>query len=488
MVIMKRLTDISIRITSAAIALLLLSCGGDLYSPGVPVNSGPAVNGFSAQDYGYAVYDVENRRLVMDHNINSPFIPASVTKLVTAVFSIETLGPDFMFSTDIFYTGKISDGMITGDLYIRGNGDPELTVRDLAALARKLKEEGVSAVRGNFYYDESSVKQQEMLDTNMSDFAPYNSGIGALNLNKNIVQVVRRNGKVGNSFCYEFIPAVSSITSELNEGMPVFPYVIYSYRNGKETWTLPAKKIIAPRYQLPVKHTGVYAASVFSILCSVHGIKLKNPLPGVIPGNSKKICSHNSRSLDEMIPAMLISSDNLAAETIGRAACSKYSDEAGKALTFPEAVDLFFSEKFSPAAHEGFILANASGLSTSNRLTPEQAVAVLIALSGEYCLEEMLPMSGETGTLKHRLDTPGTAYRVYAKTGSIYYSSALAGLFYGASGKKYLFALFIDSKGNRAVLDSRRSREKSDSDAADIWSKKAADAADEFITAITGTL
>ena len=485
---MKRFLNMFMCITITALTLSVLCCVADSDSPGTPVNSGPPVSGFNSYEYGYAVYDVENRRLVMDHNIYSPFIPASVTKLVTAMFAIDALGPDFTFSTDIFYTGKISNGVITGDIYIKGSGDPELSISDLALLAHKLKDEGVTAVHGNFYYDESALKQQEMIDPNMADYAPYNSGIGALNLNKNIVQVIRRRGKNDNSSYYELLPAASSITWEMNEGMPVFPFISYSYRNRKETWLLPSKSIIAPRYQLPVKHTGSYTASVFSTLCALHGIKLKSPVPGEITGNSKKLCSHTGKILSEIIPGMLISSDNLTAEVLGRISCKKYADDAGRTITFPEAADLFFREKFTAVTHGGFILANASGLSSSNRLTPEQAVAVLIDFSRDYTLEQMLPMSGESGTLRHRLDSPETAYRVYAKTGSLSYSSALAGLFYGVSGKKYLFALFIDSKENRAILDSKKSREKSDSDAAGKWSKKASDAADDFISAIIRTL
>lgn len=485
---MKLFRNTFIYFTASALALSLLCCGGDPDSPGTPVNSGPPVDGFSTQDYGYAVYDIESRRLVMDHNIYSPFIPASVTKLVTAIFAIETLGPDFKFSTDIYYTGKISKGTITGDIYIKGNGDPELSVSELALLAVKLKDEGVSAVQGNFYYDESEIKPQESMDFNMADYAPYNSGIGALNLNKNIVQVTRRNSENSNSFYYEFLPPVSFITSEMNDTAPVFPFVSYRYINRKETWLLPSKKILAPRYQLPVKHTGVYTASVFSLLCSARGIKLKQPIPGEIPGNSKKLCSITGRTLSEIIPDMLISSDNLTAEILGRTAAKEYSRDADRSATFPEAADSFFREKFSTVKHDGFILANASGLSTSNRLTPEQAVAVLIAFSRDYSMEEILPMSGESGTMRYRLDTPETAYRVYAKTGSLSYSSALAGMFYGASGKKYLFVVFIDSKGNRAALDSKKLRDLADSEAAGKWSKKASDSADAFISTIIRTL
>lgn len=475
-------------ILSAFIALSILCCSTDSDSPGSPVNMGPALPGFIPSDYGYAVYNLENCRLVMDHNIYLPFIPASVTKLVTAVFAMETLGCDFTFSTEIFYTGKISEGVITGDIYLKGNGDPELSVPELATLARKLAHKGIKKVDGNFYYDESAFHRQDMLDRNMADYAPYNSGVGALNLNRNTVHIIRRTSKNNNSFIYQFLPPAETITSELNNSDVPFPFVSYSYKNRKETWLLPSKKILAPRHPLPVKQSGSYTASVFKLLCSIYGLKLNDPVRGEIPANSKKLSSQESRRLDQIIPSMLITSDNLAAEILGRASCKKCAVNTERNMTFPAAADLFFREKFPSITHGGFILANASGLSTQNRLTPEQVVAVLIYLSRKYPLEEILPMSGETGTLKYRLDSPDTAYRVYAKTGSLSYSSALAGLFYGASGKKYLFVLFIDNKQSRAFLDRRKSHEKSELDSAAKWSRQASDAADQFISNLIRTL
>ena len=182
--------------------LILLSCGHADYSAGTPLNSGPLIEGFEAGDYGYAVYDIEEEKLVMDHNIDSVFIPASVTKLFTALFAIEILGKDHEFKTEILCTGPVRDGIIHGDLYIRGSGDPELTVSDLAGLARKLRAKGIRGITGRFCYDESLFQGEDCLDPTMPLYAAYNSGIGALNLNRNTVQLVRRKNKNSDTFTY----------------------------------------------------------------------------------------------------------------------------------------------------------------------------------------------------------------------------------------------------------------------------------------------
>src|SRR5512145_3037669 len=86
--------------------LILLSCGSGDFSTGSAVNKGPLIVGFQENDYGYAVYDLDSGSLVMDHNLDGAFIPASVTKLFTALFAIDMLGEDFEFETEILYTGS----------------------------------------------------------------------------------------------------------------------------------------------------------------------------------------------------------------------------------------------------------------------------------------------------------------------------------------------------------------------------------------------
>lgn len=463
--------------------LIFLSCGPGDFSPGRATGSGPSIEGFQGSDYGYAVYDIEKASLVMDHNPDMAFIPASVTKLFTALFALDVLGNDFVFKTEVLYTGSISDGIINGDLYIRGSGDPELTVYQLSQLARRLREKGIRGITGNFFYDESAMPGEDTLDPDMPQYAHYNSGIGALNLNRNTIFLIRRNDKTENASTYEFLPSVPSITSQVYTEKGTFPFVSYSFTQGRENWLVPEKRLLATRQLLPVKKTAIFTAWTFLRLCGINGVKLKAPLPGTAPGNSKRLCAHESRTLHEIIPDMLKNSDNLASEIIGRSALKKYN-EGKNPVTFAGAVAEYFSGRFRSVNWDDFILKNASGLSSEGRLTPLETIAVLMALSKEYQPEDFLPMSGESGTLKSRLDSPDTAFKIFAKTGSIYYSSSLAGVVYGASGKRYIFAVFIDSREQRKSFDMKKVKDVNDSIIAEKWSKKASTGVDTFMNVI----
>lgn len=61
-------------------------------------------------------------------------IPASNTKLITTGLAIRGLGKDYRYSTALGYSGNVSDGVLHGDLYIIGGGDPTLASSDPGSL------------------------------------------------------------------------------------------------------------------------------------------------------------------------------------------------------------------------------------------------------------------------------------------------------------------------------------------------------------------
>lgn len=92
----------------------------------------------STEELGEAVWGVKAVRLgggeVAEHNSSTRMLPASNTKLVTTGLALLELGSDYRFKTKIAYSGTIAAGVLTGDLYIVGGGDPTIAARDSAAL------------------------------------------------------------------------------------------------------------------------------------------------------------------------------------------------------------------------------------------------------------------------------------------------------------------------------------------------------------------
>jgi serine-type D-Ala-D-Ala carboxypeptidase/endopeptidase (penicillin-binding protein 4) len=84
------------------------------------------------------------------------FIPASSTKIVTALAAFHILGPEYRFCTQLLTAGEIKEDTLVGDLYIKGFGDPSLTTQDLVALFALLKARGITAITGSICIDTST--------------------------------------------------------------------------------------------------------------------------------------------------------------------------------------------------------------------------------------------------------------------------------------------------------------------------------------------
>lgn len=435
-----------------------------------------------ADECGYLIYDLEQYKTIKAYNMRNSFIPASVTKLFTTVMSFELLHPDYKFTTKLLYSGSINNGILNGSLFLKGGGDPELSIHDLISMIYELKFLGVKSVAGDFVYDAGLFTSKNVLNKDMPVNAKYNPGFGPLNLNGNTVYAMKITDDKGKFESCELLPSLPENRAYLYDGPHVLLYARYSETGGAETWGLPSDGKWENRLQLPVKNTALFTASVFRKLCSFHGIVLPPPGKGVTAAGAKTITTHESRKLPLILKNMLFTSDNLKSEISGTMAYQKLCEQnKNSSITVEE----FFQKKFPSVKWDEFRLTNYSGLTDINRATPEQTVAMLIYLSKSELhkngLSELLPLSGLDGTMKSKLDSQDTAFKVYAKTGTIYFASALAGEFIASSGKKYLFSVFIDNKEKRKQYTAAGICGIEAANQAEKWSVYAAKSIELFI-------
>src|SRR5215469_2264271 len=137
------------------------------------------------------VVDLEGSELVAQ-NVDEPFVPASVTKIVTAWLALEVLGGDYRFETRFYLDDKRV-------LYVRGGGDPFLISEELAPLATDLVTVvGKAPIDGivlDASYYPSDLRIPGIEDTNNA----YNALNSALAVNFNTIDAVRRGNKVGSA-------------------------------------------------------------------------------------------------------------------------------------------------------------------------------------------------------------------------------------------------------------------------------------------------
>jgi len=457
----------------------------DDISLGNPADEKGEINNFPQDNYGYIIYDVEEGKIARGHNIRKEFTPASVTKLFTALFAAETLGRDYTFSTTLSYDGKTTDNILTGNLYLTGTGDPELSINELLSIVTGLKSKNIKEVKGKFYYDETGFTPREELDKDMPADGYYNAGISPLSFNSNIIYALQRKNSEGKIVSADLLPSLPSFNSYIyNENLP-YPFFRFKISDGKETWGLPDKNLWDSRQQLPVKHAGLFTAQIFQKLCGIHGIKLPAPESGKNTESSKVIYEFRSKPLTSIIKNMLLTSNNMTAEIIYTVSSGLYFKKQSSNIKETSAMEHFYRNNFTAMEWKNFRIANASGLTNINKATPEQTTGILLFIEKlndeNFRLEDLLPVSGWDGTMRTRLDQPEAAFRVYGKTGSIFYASALAGMFYAKSGKRYIFTIYINDNVKRSEYDAKINKTADDLNQGGAWSKKAASAIDEFV-------
>ena len=161
--------------------------------PGTPAAlSAPVVEDLLAQarlggQIGFVVVDSRTGHLLEARNPDLALPPASVTKIVTALYALEALGDDFRYSTQFVATGPMVDGVIQGDLVLTGSGDPMLDTDALSAMVARLKDKGVTGVTGAFRVFAGALPYIRSIDPRQPDHVGYNPAISGTNLNFNRV-------------------------------------------------------------------------------------------------------------------------------------------------------------------------------------------------------------------------------------------------------------------------------------------------------------
>ncbi len=425
------------------------------------------VNGISPDNIGYMVYDLDRKTVVRSHNSSRPFIPASTTKVPATVFALNVLGPDHRFETYLKHSGSISGGVLKGDLYLKGTGDPLLTVSDLMDMIDRMKEKGITSVRGRFFYDESGLISSSSIDPDMEPDVSFNSGVSALSLEYNSIMAEWKRDKKSNAMEIFLTPTLPMNRTGISKEK-LRENIKFTYRNlgGAESWLLSPDETRNGSERLPVKKPALYTAHVFAKLCGMRGITLPRPEPGVMPGSASSIDTHRGQELAGIVDLTLTYSINLMAELMMLAAAKELSGKPMKLDGAARELAAYFSGRMENVSWKDIRLVNGSGLTPKNRITPEQMMAVLIyADAQDYRgkkYRSFLPASGWEWSLMNRFGDPNTAFHVWAKTGTINYALALAGYLYTRSHRNMAFVIYVSDIDARRLYDSdpdRRSKE-----------------------------
>ena len=412
---------------------------------------------------GAILFDLVSGTVIDAHARHISLPPASTIKVATGVWALDVLGPQYRFETRILATGPVADGRLRGDLVLQGGGDPTLDSLALDALADAILRYGIQDVEGRFLFDDTALPRGSWIDPAQRDGMASSTGFGGLNLNFNRILLEadpQESGVFNTRLTAEAdqlsVP-VSHIKVQVVNRASDDTSGLLRHRDTDrgEIWEIDSETLReTPVRWLPVRDTGLYAASVFRTLAQRRGLTLSPPERISGPAAAGTVVAlHRGRPLAEIVSGMLEFSNNLTAEILGLTAANAAGEEPAEGLT-PGA------RRMAAWIGPDFALYNRlidhSGLSDRARTTPAAFQELLTRSvappdSSNPDIRSLLPVRN----LEDAGDrNPLPPVMVQAKTGTLYFVRGLVGYIRlgNGSARDLGFAIFsADLRRRRAM-------------------------------------
>lgn len=405
--------------------------------------------------WGIVVRDARDGRVVLSRNADKNFLPASNLKLFTTAVALDRLGPTFRYTTRLYHFGEIRpDGTLTGDLVIRGSGDPTFGSEGhgdpLEDWAEALAEAGVRRVEGRIVGDDDvfeDARYGEGWDVTHIATESYAPASGGLVWGDNLVNVQIAGTSPGQRPTFEsdppgFATVTGDVVTRSGGGRLDVERTL-----GTDTFVLRGGVPSGYRgtLRVPVANPTLFAVHAFAEALKGAGIDVARAERVDVDDTDRKprydgaepLRAYVSPTLDAIVERTNKESDNLYAEQLFR------TFGGGTTAGGADRVEAFVEAAGADA--EGLYLADGSGLSRKDMVTPESLAALLRVMRTHPAgasFRSSLPEGGGAGsTLRNRL----SGVPVRAKTGSLLAVRCLAGYVDGPGGTPYVFVLMTNN-------------------------------------------
>ncbi|MBC76610.1 MAG: hypothetical protein CME64_11405 [Halobacteriovoraceae bacterium] len=433
-------------------------------------------HGLTEDSVSFFALNTDTGEVLADHNAESARPLASVTKLLSLYYSLSVLGPDKRFKTKLSYSGKIENGTLLGDLYLKGGGDPNLTPSQLMNLAFSMKATGIQKIKGKFYFDDKALIKSARLCTIGLEDQPDNPSVGALNVDFNRFRVFKNKELLPGLEHLKIKPSNKSLKADLN----------YSFLPKKNMWIKSSKAKKKYIQDLPARDAGLFTASYFSYLASLLGVEIPTPIAGKEPSDTKLIQEHKGLPLWRISSLAFEYSNNIRAELPAMMATQKITERPAGIKDSAKSVLSFLRTSFPKAGFQNTQLVNSSGLAINNKASAKTLAQFLDKTKdtkfGSRSFWSLFSINGRSGWISKRLLHPSTAYRVWAKTGSLYYVSNIAGYYLTSKGERVAFAILIHDSKARKILETPLTKDAENlRRKAKLWSAKTKSFTDQLL-------
>ena len=413
------------------------------------------------------VQEVGSTNLRLAWRIDQPVNPASLMKLLPTYAALDILGPAWSWTTPVWLQGTVRDGVLDGNLVVRGSGDPKLVVERLWLMLRRVQQLGVREIRGDIVLDRSafSAPEQSAADFDGDPMRPYNVLPDALMLNyKALTFTFTPDSTRGVALVAVDVPLAglrvdaavplaagacddwrASLRADFSDANRVSFGGAYPAACGEKTWSVAQGDAKA------------FNARALAGLWQDMGGRLGGSVRDGIAPSTRPSFELSSPPLAEVVRDINKYSNNAMAQqlflTLALVQRGSGTPDAARELLKQWATD-----RLGAAAAAGLVIDNGSGLSRDGRVSARLLMRLLQTAWASPVMPELmnsLPVSGLDGTLKR--GSRATLGRAHLKTGSLRDVAGVAGYVLANSGRRFVVVAIVnDANANaaRAAFDA----------------------------------
>jgi D-alanyl-D-alanine carboxypeptidase/D-alanyl-D-alanine-endopeptidase (penicillin-binding protein 4) len=386
-----------------------------------------------------------------DHGMNL----ASNAKLLTSFSALAALGGGFHWRTAAF-VDDLDDatGTVKGNLYIRGRGDPTLSVADLRQIADDVVARGVASVDGALVVDTSyfdADAEPPHFSEQPKERAAFRAPVAGFGVARSaFTLIVTPQGAHVEPDAGDYVRITKTEVKIVTDKKTKIKAEVKPARDHIEVEVSgqirPSDGSWDHRYR--VEDPARFAAEVFRHALADRGVKVRKIQMAAVPAAAKLIAAHDSAQLSSVLRDMNKYSDNYFAESVLKTLGAETKSTAGPA-TWADGLAAVKNQlgKIGLLANT-YRAENGSGLYGASEVSARQLAILLRAAHSDFRigpdLMGSLPVGGQDGTLAKRWHGRLAQGRVRAKTGTLDKVITLAGYAGVDGGHVIAFAILVN--------------------------------------------
>ena len=417
------------------------------------------------------VRDLHAKSPLLEHNVDKLRTPASTMKLLTTYASLKELGPNYSWRTEVWLRGELKNGVLDGDLILKGFGDPFLVYEQFWKLVKTLRDKGLRVINGDVIIDNSYFQLADY-DRSAFDGKPfrvYNAPPSALMFNfqatrflfRPVEQVVldsKKRKTLKTSIDVTPLPKIKGFSFN-NQIKAVKGRCKKSHyrpkfsKDTKGTLTIKGKYATKCKQQFILRVVSTPEEHVFNAFRDFW-IDLKGTLKGTlkigrVKPSDEHFHVHSSPTLGEQIRLINKWSNNVMTKQLLLTLGARKFGAPGTEMKGRKAVlDILSASGIDTT---GINIENGSGLSRKAKISARQMGQLLeTAFRDPYMPEFMASLSlpGVDGTLVNRFRKSDLRGRSHFKTGTLDFVTAMSGYMLNRKGKRLV--IVIQHNGKKA--------------------------------------